>query len=66
MEILPSQPKISIKKIFKDNWPNCLATHQDSIPDYVITTIEKMLSCKRREKNLAIIGMLVPIILINM
>ena len=51
MEILSSQPKISIKKIFKDNWPNCLATHQDSIPDYVITTIEKMLSCRDGRKT---------------
>lgn len=50
MEILSSQPKISIKKIFKDNWSNYLATHRDSIPDYVIITIGKMLSCRDPEK----------------
>ncbi|MFQ6066138.1 MAG: hypothetical protein ACE5K3_02520 [bacterium] len=50
METLSSTPKISIKEIFKANWPNYLATHQDSIPDYVIITIEKMLSCRDPEK----------------
>ncbi len=50
MEILSSQPKISIKKIFKDYWPDYLATHRDSILDYIIITIKKMLSGRDPEK----------------
>ena len=50
MEILSSVHRISIKEIFKAHWPNYLATHQDSIPDYVSATIEKMLSCRDSEK----------------
>ena len=50
MEILSSVHRISIKEIFKDNWPNYLAAHQDSIPNYVSATIEKMLSCRDPEK----------------
>lgn len=50
METLSSAPEISIKGIFKANWPNYLATHRNSIPDYVITTVMKMLSCRDPEK----------------
>lgn len=50
MEILSSVHRISIKEIFKDNWPNYLATQQASILDYVSATIEKMLSCRDPEK----------------
>jgi len=46
MEIITSTNKFSIKQIFQDNWQKYLAVHQDLTPDYVITTVEKMLSCR--------------------
>lgn len=48
MEIITG--KITIKQIFKDHWESVLAKHRDSIPDYAITTVNRMLSCRDPEK----------------
>lgn len=42
--------KITIRQIFKDHWNRVLENNKAEIPDYVITTVEKMLSCRDPEK----------------
>lgn len=42
--------KFTIKQIFKDHWNNVLSLHKTEIPDFVITTVNKMLSCRDPEK----------------
>lgn len=42
--------KITIREIFQDHWDSVLAKHLDSIPDYAITTVNKMLSCRDPHK----------------
>lgn len=42
--------KITIRQIFADHWDKVLAKHKAQIPDYVITTVNKMLACRDPEK----------------
>jgi hypothetical protein len=49
MEIVTAG-KITIKQIFKDHWQTVLAKHRDTIPDYVVNTVNKMLICRDPER----------------
>ncbi len=38
--------RFTIKEIFKEHWEVYLSRHKDTLPHYVIRTVEKMLSCR--------------------
>lgn len=42
--------RFSIKQIFQEHWANYLSQNRSSIPEYVISTINKMLSCRDPQK----------------
>ena len=42
--------KYSMKQIFKEHWEDFIFNRPDLIPNYVYTTVEKMLSCRTPQK----------------
>lgn len=49
MEYILSR-RFSIKQIFQEHWDSFLSKHKDSIPDYVVSAVNKMLSCRDPNK----------------
>jgi len=42
--------RYSLKQIFQEHWEDYLFENKDSLPDYIISTVEKMLACRDPEK----------------
>lgn len=38
--------KFTIKQIFQEHWDDYLSSPQNSVPDYVVSTVNKMLNCR--------------------
>lgn len=39
-----------MEQIFQEGWDNYLSKHQNSVPDYVVSTVNKMLNCRNPQK----------------
>ena len=42
--------RFSIKQIFQEHWDDYFSSHQNSIPDYVVSTVNKMLNGRNPQK----------------
>jgi len=51
MESINSPIKHVMKQVFVDHWLDYLQKHINTIPDYIVNEIEKMLNCRNPEKS---------------
>jgi len=42
--------RFSIKQIFQEHWDDYFSSHQNSVPDYVVSTVNKMLNGRNPQK----------------
>lgn len=42
--------KFSIKQIFQEHWDDYFSSHQHPVPDYVVSTLNKILNCRNPQK----------------
>ncbi|GAI33905.1 unnamed protein product, partial [marine sediment metagenome] len=39
-----------MEQIFQERWDDYFSSHQNSVPDYLVSTVNKMLNCRNPQK----------------